>query len=431
VISAPVTSWQDQRRLDKAAQARIELELEETRSRVRIAEQQAQAQARLTAAGQRDAARQARRYARAARRSARRAARSAWLTNHLIDLLFVPVIAVPGVLAWTGMADYGFSEYGTPGLALPGLSEGGMWVFAAATTITRNRHPDRPVWHLRLGTLIFAVYGASLNFLHGLTVSGPLTGAMMALVSVAGVTVHQLVTAGPRRSPADRDRARLNRWIAHRERAARRAAVRHAPVEIDDTGTARLVFEARKVTVTRRRGRVRLDESQAARPGDGTPAPLDGTPAARQRVLLLRWSPDWAFARLARPAAHIAQPAAQTAQPPAHSAPVSPAHSAQNSSQGDRLPATENENHGNVDNPDDDEPDDDSTERDDDTDRDDDEETAQDALAQARRGMRATALAGNPFSQRQLIQRYGVSRTDAKAIYDQVIDGNGGIKAAT
>jgi hypothetical protein len=43
-----------------------------------------------------------------------------------------------------------------------------MWASAAATTITRHKHPDKPVWYLRLGTLIFAGYGAALNFLHGL-----------------------------------------------------------------------------------------------------------------------------------------------------------------------------------------------------------------------------------------------------------------------
>jgi hypothetical protein len=79
-----------------------------------------------------------------------------------------------------------------------------MWAFAAATTITRHRHPERPVWHLRLGTVVFAGFGAALNFAHGLAAYGPVAGVVMALVSVAGVTAHQLVTAGPRRPRADR-----------------------------------------------------------------------------------------------------------------------------------------------------------------------------------------------------------------------------------
>jgi hypothetical protein len=77
-----------------------------------------------------------------------------------------------------------------------------MWAFAAAVTITLHRYPDRPVWHLRIGIAVFAAFGAGLNYVHGLTVppfphmpTGPVTGGIMAAVSVAGVTAHQLVTA--------------------------------------------------------------------------------------------------------------------------------------------------------------------------------------------------------------------------------------------
>ena len=148
----------------------------------------------------------------------------AWVRRHVTGLLFVPVIAVPGVLAWTAMAAYGSALYGPAGLALPAFSEGAMWAFAAATTITRRRHPDRPVWHLRAGTAGFAAVGAALNFAHGMTTAGlrgPVTGAVYAVISVAGVTVHQLVTAGPRRSRAERDQARITRIATRRQLAVR------------------------------------------------------------------------------------------------------------------------------------------------------------------------------------------------------------------
>jgi hypothetical protein len=241
---------------DRLIRARIAREREEARLHARITERQATAQLRRedTAAKRtaRDKARQD--------RAARLATAAAWCQDRTIDLLFVPVIGVPGALAWTGMASYGQSQWGTPGLALPAFSEGGMWAFAAATTITRHRNPDKPTWHLRLGTLLFAAWGAALNFLHGYGKAGLLTGVSMALISVAGVTAHQLITAGPRRSRADREQARMDRAIARRERAARCAAVRRGRVQLDATGHARLVFEPGIATLSRDRlGRRRLE----------------------------------------------------------------------------------------------------------------------------------------------------------------------------
>lgn len=246
-----------ERRLDeRLVRAQIDREREEVRLQARITERQAAAQLRREDADARNAARDKARQ----RRAIGRAAVAAWCAARAVDLLFVPVIGVPALLSWTGMASYGQSEFGPAGLALPALSEGGMWAFAAATTITRHKHPDKPAWHLRLGTLIFAGYGAALNYLHGLGTGGPLTGASMALISVAGVTAHQLITAGPRRSRAEREQARIDRAIARRERAAGRAALRHARVQLDDSGRARLVFEPGTAWLSRdRMGRRRLE----------------------------------------------------------------------------------------------------------------------------------------------------------------------------
>jgi hypothetical protein len=244
-------------RLDnRLIRARIDRERVEARLQARLAGRQAAARLRREDAQARNAARDLARQ----RRAAVRTAVAAWCAARTVDLLFVPVIGVPALLSWTGMASYGHSEFGPPGLALPALSEGGMWAFAAATTITRRKHPDKPVWHLRLGTLIFAAYGAALNYLHGLGHGGLLTGASMALISVAGVTAHQLITAGPRRSRAEREQAKIDRVVGRRERNARRAAVRNARIQLDDSGHACLVFEPGTAWLSRDRlGRRRLE----------------------------------------------------------------------------------------------------------------------------------------------------------------------------
>ena len=236
-------SWAEERRLDRAERARLDRELDDAAVARRIAEREAAQRLRQAA----DGARAGKRAEAAEARGARLAALGAWVAGHVTGLLFVPVIAVPALLAWTAMASYGAHLYGTPGRALPAFSEGAMWAFAAAVTITRHRYPARPVWHLRAGTVVFAAFGAALNFAHGLTLGGPVTGTVMALVSVAGVTAHQLTTAGPRRprrTLAERDAAKLARQIRKREMQARTDAVSAATVHLGADGTARLEFPA-------------------------------------------------------------------------------------------------------------------------------------------------------------------------------------------
>ena len=250
-------SWREEMRQDRLVNAQVDREREAARVQARIAERQAVAQMRRDEEVARTAARRQARE----QRAARRADRVAWVRGHVLDLLFVPVIVVPAVLAWTAMAAYGYQLYGPPGLVLPAFSEGAMWAFAIATTWTLRRHPGRPTWHLRAGTWTFAAVAAALNFTHGLT--GPGThgagvGVVMALVSVAGVVAHQFITAGPRRSRAERGQARIDRAVARRELAVRRAAVRHAVAGLDEAGHARLIYEPGMVTLTRRRGRTRL-----------------------------------------------------------------------------------------------------------------------------------------------------------------------------
>jgi len=295
-LAAPPT-WREERRLDRLATAQIARDDQAARVQASIAEAEA-------AARRNDARRQARQARHAAaryRRAARRAAIAAWLRGHVTSLLFVPVITMPGALAWTAMAAYGSSLYGPAGIALPAFSEGAMWAFAAATTITRHRDPDRPVWHLRLGTVVFAAAGAALNFAHGLASGSVITGAVMALVSVAGVTAHQLITAGPRRSRAERAADRDSRSAARRERAIGRAARRRAIAVLDADGSVRLVHRPGAVTPVRRWGRTILKPAASPEspvwlpwpmvlPGSAEPAVQLGDVLAAEAVTAYR---DW------------------------------------------------------------------------------------------------------------------------------------------
>ncbi|HEY3957977.1 MAG TPA: HTH domain-containing protein [Streptosporangiaceae bacterium] len=268
-MNAPVTAvggWREEMRRDRLAAARIDREREAARAQLRITTRHARAAARREDAQARAAARQQARKA----RLARRAARLGWLRAHTVDLLFVPVIGVPAVLAWTAMAAYGQLLYGPAGLLLPAFSEGAMWAFAAATTLTRRLWPARPVWHLRTGTAVFAGVGAALNFAHGVTAAagprGPVPGVVYAVVSVAGVSVHQFVTAGPRRSRAERATARIARAVARREMAARRAALRAAVTAIDGHGNARLAYQPGPAHLGRHRGRLHLTPADSGSP---------------------------------------------------------------------------------------------------------------------------------------------------------------------
>lgn len=281
-MTSPQPTWRDQRRLDRAAEAQIAREDRTAQAQTSITA--AEAAARLKR--ENHAARQAGRRTARKQAAARRAERLAWLREHVTDLLFVPVIAVPAALAWTGMSAYGAQLYGPAGIALPAFSEGAMWAFAGATTVRLNRTArdgtERPVWHLRVGTAVFALEGAILNFLHGLSpalgqMAGPVTGTVMALVSVAGVVAHQLITAGPRRSRAERAAARAGRAAGRRERAVSRRALRHAPAVLDAAGNARLIIKPGVVTLTRRHGRVRLEPAASSPVWLPWPMVLPGT----------------------------------------------------------------------------------------------------------------------------------------------------------
>ncbi|MFI6026374.1 hypothetical protein [Amycolatopsis magusensis] len=248
-----MSNWAQERRANRAAEAEQKRADADAASARRIAERDALAeQNRRDAAARAEleraeqAAEVERRQAVKAERIARRAARSAalrsWAAAHTVDLLIYPLAIASALMAIPSMAAFGISTYGNvTGIVLPILSELGMWAFAMATTASRRSHPDRPVWALQTGVWLFAAVAFGLNVLHGLD-KGLSAGVVMGVCSVAGVLAHQLVTASPRRSPAERHAARVARRELRKVAKVRRAAVAQAVAEIDEQGTARLVY---------------------------------------------------------------------------------------------------------------------------------------------------------------------------------------------
>ncbi|MEU7528972.1 hypothetical protein AB0A74_24800 [Saccharothrix sp. NPDC042600] len=241
-----MSTWQEERRANRVAEAAIRRADRDAEAERRRADRAAQVQLREEVA---QAARD--------RREAAVKAVAGWVRAHTLDLLFVPVILVPAVLAWTAMAAYGREVFGPAGVLLPLFSEGAMWTFAFAVPMAQRA--GRATGWLHLGVWVFAAVAAVLNYVHGETVAH---GVVMALVSVGGVVVHQLITASPlgrRPTRAERDHERLQRLAARRVVAVRRAAVRQAAAALAADGTATLVHAPGVVRLRRRvLGRSRL-----------------------------------------------------------------------------------------------------------------------------------------------------------------------------
>ncbi len=258
-------NWQEQRRLNQAAQAEqarqdaiAAAQVEAIRSRTQVEAVAAERAQRAELAAAQRAARLAEKKQRQADRKARWAALRGWAAAHTVDLLIYPLAVVSAVMAIPAMATFGHEVYGTvAGYALPVITELGMWAFAFAVHVARTCSErdgqDRPVWALQLGVWSFATVAAALNFLHGLTGPGLSAGLVMATASVAGVMAHQLVTAAPRRGRAERDAARIERQAEAKVTAVRRAAVSAAVARIDEQGQARLVFQSGYFQLTRSR----------------------------------------------------------------------------------------------------------------------------------------------------------------------------------
>lgn len=278
----PIDSWREERRKDRLILAEIARADQAAAAETAIAERAADAQLRHAA--------EEKRRERAAEDRARA---GAWVSARVLHLLFVPVIVVPCLLAWTAMAVYGMDLYGGIGVLLPLFSEFAMWAFAAAVTITRHRDARRqetdpdagasPVWHLRAGVVAFAAFAALLNFAHGLSAGphhGPLTATVMAAISTAGVIAHQLITAGPKRTRAGRHDKTIGTMVEDREFGARKTAVRAADVVIDEDGRAELVWPAAEEAAVLKVEEARARQAEAERRAAAAEQQAEETAAA-------------------------------------------------------------------------------------------------------------------------------------------------------
>jgi hypothetical protein len=72
------------------------------------------------------------------------------------------------------------------------------------------------------------------------------------------MAAHQIIKTGPRRTRAERHRARLERAVERREARAQHAAIRAATIDVDADGIARLVFRPGAMMMTRKHGRSSL-----------------------------------------------------------------------------------------------------------------------------------------------------------------------------
>ncbi|WP_143510639.1 hypothetical protein [Pseudonocardia sp. Ae717_Ps2] len=201
---------------------------------------------------------------RRARGEARRAALArvaGWVDAHVIELLIYPIAVLSFALAAPAMAAYGARIFGAGGFLLAGITELGMWAFAMAVVTARRRYPERPVAGLQAGVVVFSLGAAGMNLLHGLHKAGGgwETGAVMAVVSVAGIVAHQLTLAGAPRSRAERRSARLAARAAAKLDRAQHAAVRDAATVIDTDGGARVVYRAGTYRLRRRRLAIEAD----------------------------------------------------------------------------------------------------------------------------------------------------------------------------
>jgi hypothetical protein len=241
-------NWRAERRADRLLAEQIRRDRDEAARKARRADQDAA-----------DARREKRRLGRAAARAAARESAGDWASGHFIDLMFVPVIAVPAWLGWEAMTNFGHALYGPQGGTLPLLSEFAMWIFEFAIVRTRKRHPGSPLWPLYAGMGAATLLCAVLNFMHGLdgpipgtTPAGPGPGVVYALISVSGLAAHQVVSLAGRQRHAAESAASADATAAA-ELAAAELAAELADV-IGDDAAAKVAEgtggDAAKVAVT-------------------------------------------------------------------------------------------------------------------------------------------------------------------------------------
>jgi hypothetical protein len=240
-------SWRDERRRDRETAAELGERHADARLQRQIIAQKAAQELAATA----DDAKYKKKVRTRKDRADQMGAVGTWCKDRIRHLVLIPVIGVPGVLAADGQAAWGIQQWGPVGLILPAFSEGSMWYFALSASHARKANPDAPVWHLRLGTVVFALVGGAMNFAHGMAEGGIWQGVTMAVTSMAGVTAHQITTAGPRKTRQQRRNARLARKQARKEARVMRAAIADGTVVIGADGRSRMTVRPGAVALKR------------------------------------------------------------------------------------------------------------------------------------------------------------------------------------
>ena len=257
----------EERRADRLVAAQVRREDAAAAAQVRIAEHAAIARERRADEHARDEARRDNAQTRRDNRAAALSAVQAWAGERVVELLVYPIALLSFVLAAPAMAAWGRDVYGSAlGVLLPGITELGMWAFAVAVLVARHRTPGRPVGWLQVGVWTFAAVAFTTNALHGLAARWEY-GAVMGVVSVAGVVAHQLSLANPPRSRTERAATRIERAAARKVARVRRVAVRQAVAELDTDGRARLVFVPGRYVLDRPRPWARRRLNTAIVPG--------------------------------------------------------------------------------------------------------------------------------------------------------------------
>jgi hypothetical protein len=219
-------SRREEHRADRLVAAQVRREDAAAQAQVRIAEHAAIARERRADEQTRAATKREDKQTRRDNRAAALAALKVWAAESVVELLVYPIALLSFVLAAPAMTAWGRDVYGTGlGVLLPGITELGMWAFAIAVLVSRRRNPGRPVGWLQAGVWTFAAVAFTSNLMHGLSARWEY-GAVMGVVSVAGVVAHQLSLATPLRSRTERQAARVERAAARKVARVRRVAVR-------------------------------------------------------------------------------------------------------------------------------------------------------------------------------------------------------------
>ena len=193
------------------------------------------------------------------RRAEQMARLRGWARDVAAQAPWLVIMGAPMVMSWAAMAAYGMEIYGGIGILLPLFSEASLLVFALAAA--RAAKEGQPTALLRLGVAVFGAVAAALNFIHGLE-GGAAHGLVMAVVSVGGVAVHQLVHGRPprpRRTWQQRQEARLQRQAQRRVYRLRRAAIRSATPVLRADGSVSLVYSPGALEERRWLGRTRVE----------------------------------------------------------------------------------------------------------------------------------------------------------------------------